>query len=202
MKVLGLCGAAGSGKDHVYKLLDGLDRGQVMRVALADEVRHEVEEIVGGGSYLPTVWEKPYPVEIRSLLQWWGTDLRRKADEDYWVNKTAQTIEGIEWEGETDLVVVTDIRFANEAEMVRDLGGWVAEVGASAVVRARRLGGQLPPAHASEVIDFQRSGFIWNDLERPMMDPDTAVFLGYDGRCFKCLTFQAHPFHDGGSVNE
>lgn len=205
MKVIGLCGYAGSGKDYVYKKLDAFlatRQETTLRVALADEVRHEVEAIVGGGSYLPTVWEKPYPDEIRRLLQWWGTDLRRAADEDYWTFKTHGTIEDIEREGDTDVVIVTDVRFANEADMIRSLGGIVVQVLATGEKRAERLGGSLPPEHASEVIDFATDAAIWNHTG-PVLSGTVARYLGLASTCAKCRTlYGEHPWHDDGTSGD
>ena len=167
-RLLGLTGHAGSGKDYVHALLDGmLPNGNVIRVALADEVRFEIEATLAPGQHLPAVWDKPYRNSVRRLLQWWGTDFRRAQDPEYWVEQTRDTIltHFEEREDEATLIVVTDVRFDNEAAMVRNLGGFVAEVRASDDIRAERLGGSLPPAHASEVIDFDTDGVIENDSE-------------------------------------
>lgn len=171
-KVVGLTGYAGSGKDYVYGEL--CESVGAVRVAFADGVRLEVEEVLAWGTRpvaqrwdevrLPAVWKKPYPVEVRRLLQWWGTEFRRAEDPDYWVKKGVDRIEGL-WEIGCGIVVVTDVRFANEAQAIRDLGGIVLQVTAADDIRAERLGGELPPAHASEVIDFETDGTIENDHE-------------------------------------
>lgn len=168
MRIVGLTGYAGSGKDYVCDILRA--EYYATRVAFADGVRLEVEEFLSPGTQpieyssqarLPAVWKKPYPDEIRRLLQWWGTEYRRAEDQDYWVNKGVQRIKAARTT--FDLVIVTDVRFQNEADAIRDLGGIVLQVTASQEIRARRLGGSLPPAHASEVIDFGVDGLIRND---------------------------------------
>jgi len=163
MKVVGLTGYAGSGKDYVCDTLKG--NYEAVRVAFADGVRLEIEETLlarsPGQRGLEALWHKPYPDEIRRLLQWWGTEYRRAEDENYWVKKGIERIEDV-YEF-YDLVVVTDVRFGNEADAIHALGGIVLEVTASEDVRRQRLGGQLPPAHASEVIDFEVDGTIRND---------------------------------------
>lgn len=56
-----------------------------------------------------------------ALLQWWGTDLRRKHfGENYWVSKTiAQIVKE-----NPDVALITDTRFPNEAQAVKNLGGY------------------------------------------------------------------------------
>lgn len=175
-KLIGLAGHAGSGKDFVYDLLT-TEFSDIQRVAFADEVRFEVEDALNGGMPLYSVWDKPYSDEVRALLQWWGTEYRRNQDEMYWVNKARATIEeALEW---ADLVVVTDMRFINEAALIKYLGGMTVEVTASKSVRRRRLGGSLPPEHASEDIDFPIDVFITNN-ERPRMPQDLNEYIGLD----------------------
>ena len=157
MKILGLCGHAGSGKDHLAsKLKLGGFYGFVERVALADELRLELEEELGLGHRHRNnpLWNKPYSESVRWILQHYGSEFRRAQDPEYWVRKTQNHILDIEQEGVIDLVVMTDVRFANEAEMIRDLDGRIVEVWADIEVRRERLGG-LPPSHQSEVIDFE-----------------------------------------------
>ena len=158
MRVLGLTGYAGSGKDYTYAHLKETYDGQVARLAFADGVRHEIEDILARpnseiGKILPALWEKPYPPEVRALLQWWGTEFRRAQDPDYWVKKGIERLEEYESVG-IDLAVVTDVRFANEAQAIKEIGGLVVEVVAADHLRKERLGGALPPVHDSEVIDF------------------------------------------------
>jgi phosphomevalonate kinase len=164
-KTLGLAGKAGAGKDYVCELIQGIYAAHGLRaerVAFADGLKQDIEETLGLNrgtcQSIPVLRQKPYTPEVRALLQWWGTELRRSQDEDYWVKKGMEMIE----RSTADLVIVTDVRFANEAEIIRDHGGIVAEVFAESHVRQERLGGVLPPEHASEVIDFEVDAIILN----------------------------------------
>lgn len=203
-QLIGLTGYAGAGKDYTYEALKlYLKDRPVIRVALADEVRFEVQDYLNNGDHLSAVWNKPYPREIRSLLQWWGTELRRSQDEDYWVNKAAETIDGVWREFPNGaLVVVTDVRFDNEAEMVRDLGGIVLEVIAPEETRRKRLGGHLPPAHASEVIDFDVDGKVKNGRTFSLPLRATQYLEGFHPKCLPCHFLYAHPIHDFGVTND
>jgi hypothetical protein len=174
MNIIGLAGHAGAGKDHTYEYLkDLLSPLQVTRVAFADSLKFDIEDTLGLTPYaLGAIRSKPYRDEIRMLLQWWGTELRRQHyGDDYWVRKGMEMVE--EASGYSHLVVVTDVRFTNEAEIIREHGGIVAEVLAQPDTRRARLGGVLPPAHASEDVDFYIDGFI--DSDRETIIPDVVL---------------------------
>lgn len=133
IKLIGLVGRMGSGKDAVAALLHM--RGY-KRYAFADELRLEVMDILldrGLPSDIPEnktwlyvnarrdeVWPKPTTLGMRKLLQYHGTEYRRKQDEDYWVNKLAPKLVG--------MCVVSDVRFPNEVKMIRDRGGVIWRV--------------------------------------------------------------------------
>jgi hypothetical protein len=76
MKIIGLTGKAGAGKDYVYETIDAsLHTHQaVRRMAFADGVKIDIQDAVARGRDLVELWEKPYTHEVRALLQWWGTD--------------------------------------------------------------------------------------------------------------------------------
>lgn len=145
MKLVALCGAAGAGKDTVADMLPA------RKLAFADALYREVAEAWGVEQHVlrcretketPTgilaiqsckafgFW--PWAVENltaplyesspRQILQWWG-DYRRAKDPDYFVNATAQHIaNGL------GPLVITDVRFPNEAALVRQLGGQLWQI--------------------------------------------------------------------------
>jgi len=164
MKILGLCGKAGAGKDYTYETLDKLYTG-VWRVSFADELRYELNQALSPARILPALWEKPYSEEVRWILQHYGTEYRRDQNPDYWVNLTEKRLEDFSYDPAA-VVVFTDVRFANEADMIRRNGGMVAEVVVrDEALRKARLGGTLPPAHASENMDFAVDAYILNDTK-------------------------------------
>jgi len=64
--------------------------------------------------------------EYRRLMKVYGTDVGREIDENLWVNIARETIEQLRLEG--NKVVITGMRFPNELQMIRELGGtllWV-----------------------------------------------------------------------------
>ena len=82
----------------------------------------------------------------------WGTDYRRKRSrDDYWLR---QWLYG--WQhGLGGLHVVPDVRFANEAEAIRELGG--------VIVRVERPGVGPLSAHVSEVPPAEPDFIIRNN---------------------------------------
>lgn len=149
LNLIGLTGRAGSGKDEAAKAL--VAQGW-KRDAFADRMRkavlaldpwvvdHEgyvyrVSEIVGHYGWDVAKRENG---EVRRLLQRFGTEAGREIHGvDCWVDALLR-----DWDGQTPLVV-TDVRFDNEAEAIRELGGRIVHITRPGVE-------PLPGDHASE----------------------------------------------------
>lgn len=84
----------------------------------ASELYKRVEPIISEGN-IDSHSRSPH---IRSMLQYLGTDVRRKAEPDYWVDRMLATIRS---QTGTDFVTIPDIRFPNEANMVIKNGGYL-----------------------------------------------------------------------------
>jgi hypothetical protein len=128
--IIGLSGYAQSGKDTVAELLC-LNYGYHRR-AFADPMRdaiYALNPIFESGNRVADMvdeygWDvaKSSP-EIRRLLQVFGTDVGRKMfNENFWVDIT---LAGLNSEHR---VVISDVRFPNEAEAIKNLGGQVWRV--------------------------------------------------------------------------
>lgn len=148
MKLIALCGAAGSGKDTVADMLPA------RKLAFADALYREVAEAWGVEQHVLRCRDtKETPTGIlalfrcaddsfvaeshladhwgvarspRQILQWWG-DYRRAQDPDYFVQQTAADVAFARNEG-CSPVVITDVRFPNEAALVRQLGGQLWQI--------------------------------------------------------------------------
>lgn len=57
------------------------------------------------------------------LLQWWGTEFRRAQNPNYWVEAWKKAIDP-----KADVVIVTDVRFVNEAEAIKAASGVTIKV--------------------------------------------------------------------------
>jgi hypothetical protein len=62
------------------------------------------------------------PPLMRALLQNYGTEVRRRDHDDYWV------VQWLKRASKEKNVVVDDVRFLNEAQAVRDMGGSVIRI--------------------------------------------------------------------------
>lgn len=89
---------------------------------------------------------EPYKARSpRNILQWWGTEYRRVQNPGYWVTAAQQTILSL-WAQPMPPsgIVVTDVRFPNEAELIRNLGGLIWKIDRPGTAPA-------PTGHVSEV---------------------------------------------------
>lgn len=143
-RVIGLCGAAGAGKDTVADMLPGFTKlafadllyrevaaaHSVTVEWLKDRSRKETPQpelaeqncmLFSFGKFCHP-WPEGFlewsqePRTPRHVLQRWG-DYRRSQDPDYFVKRT---IAEMGWGGS---YVLSDVRFANEAAAVRAAGG-------------------------------------------------------------------------------
>jgi hypothetical protein len=64
----------------------------------------------------------------RQIMQLWGTEYRRAQDPDYWVKKLTTRVRYYAQSSLCDLFVVTDVRFANEAALVRRIGAQLWQI--------------------------------------------------------------------------
>ena len=97
------------------------------------------------------------PRSPRQIMQWWGTEYRRALHPGYWVSKAAQHIR---WRHQTlrdRLIVITDVRFEDEANLVRALAGQIWQI--------KRPGHEVGTgAHVSEVAgDLFRPNLVINN---------------------------------------
>jgi len=65
-------------------------------------------------------------VTVRRILQWWGTEYRRAGDPDYWTKAWGRKIEQLDLR--TMLVLVDDVRFMNELNVIREHGGLIIKI--------------------------------------------------------------------------
>lgn len=133
---IGLVGLARAGKDTLASFL--VEEGPFVRVAYADALKAaalDVDPVVTSpapawrsGRLSEVVaaagWEEAKAIdEVRRFLQAFGVSVRDHVDPDAWVHAAARTM--IRAEGP---VVVTDVRFPNEAQAIRDRGGLIVKV--------------------------------------------------------------------------
>lgn len=133
--LIGLHGLAESGKDTVGGLLARQLRAAT--VAIADEVRADLlvlDPLVTADCRLSQLvaaigWDAAKRCnEVRRLLQVFGTEIVRErvADENHWIRRAREAINAPLLAGRS--VIVTDVRFDNEAHAIRGRGGVIVRV--------------------------------------------------------------------------
>lgn len=135
--IIGLSGYATAGKDALGRFL--VDDHGYVRYSFADVLReclyalNPVVDLMGGGfirvrQIVDAIgWDraKTENDEIRRLLQALGTEVGRNIlGENLWVDAVFRKIEA----NGDKLVVITDVRFPNEAHAVKDHGGYVVRI--------------------------------------------------------------------------
>lgn len=151
--LLGLSGRKFAGKDTFARLLieEGERRGiRVVRAAFVDKLKVSAARSLGfrgndqecvtlmdnfkeSGRVTVAYSDGDDPAWFsgRRYLQWVGTEAHRDVfGPDFWVDALLPLVPGV-WEARfegVDLVVVSDCRFANEAERVRSLGGKILRI--------------------------------------------------------------------------
>ncbi|NQW92674.1 MAG: hypothetical protein HQ446_01310 [Polaromonas sp.] len=84
------------------------------------------------------------PRSPRQIMQWWGTDYRRHQFAGYWIGQTEALVKHLWSERTARDIVITDVRFADEAQLVRHtFGGHLWQIERDGV-------GIAPGSHISE----------------------------------------------------
>jgi hypothetical protein len=138
--IIGICGLIGSGKGTVADIL--VKTHNFTKLSFADKLKDGVATIFGWDRAMlegdtdesrqwrelkDDFWSNETKMEVtpRLVLQLFGTDCMRNGfDDGIWVS----TIKKKLLENPTIDYVVPDVRFANEVDMIRDIGGEVWEV--------------------------------------------------------------------------
>jgi hypothetical protein len=203
--LLGLNGQIGAGKDAVYEraavLAASLGVPTPERVAFADKLKLAAARALGVDvdtlesmkrdekarvkleRFRPETSEHPadppnfmHSITVRQYLQLFGTEVGRQVFGDtFWVDQCLAP--NLDHTGR--LIIVTDCRFPNEAQRVRELGGIVVRV----------TNGPLnTEGHASEqvledsLIDFEIDNSIrgdeWANLDEAVADTLTLLLNG------------------------
>jgi len=133
MRIYGITGKAGSGKDTFFRSVHKRLPNS-LRVAFADELKREISNLTG----FTSEYIEQHKAEFRVLLQHWGTNFRRNhCGQDYWIKKLAARPVPAD-----AIVFVTDVRFQNEADWIRERNG--------KIIRVIKSGQQSADPHPSE----------------------------------------------------
>lgn len=169
-RIIGLQGPKGSGKDYAFRVIEEASPVRVKRFAMADELKLELSEHFGldlrllhgdqeekDTSLTRILWSNPMVephakgrtglLTYRELLQIYGTEVARMGrGQDVWLDMLKPKV--YEWleADEEHVAIITDIRYANEAQWVKDSGG------TNVLIDGNRLN---TDTHASETTDLE-----------------------------------------------
>ena len=105
---------------------------------------------------------------VRELLQFIGTDIGRDIiNKDIWTNITKDAVNNLKKDNN---VVITDVRFENEKDVIKDMGGYVIEI-------QRKTELSDVAKHKSEDIDFESDLVIENNGSMQKMYDQIEEFL-------------------------
>lgn len=146
--ILGLHGKMGAGKDTAYERLRVLVTDlPVIRVSYADRLKESVSALLGISRSQIEAWKNHADVVVavgvrgdftnrvrtfesteqsfRQFLQRYGTEAHRHVfGDDFWLDAALP----LDRDYSNALYVVTDVRFENEADRIRSLGGSIIRI--------------------------------------------------------------------------
>lgn len=134
MLIIGLSGKKQSGKDIVFEFAKKhIVKGTILKFAFADGVKEECSKATG----VPFNAMESNKDIYRKLYQWWGTEFRRGLfDNNYWIDYLRNKIlsneiinkDESENLGKGVIVFITDVRFKNEADWIKSVGGFIIRI--------------------------------------------------------------------------
>ena len=195
--IIGLTGRAGAGKDTAADVL--CEAYQFYRFAFADPVRAEIMRAFGVDMSIFSTDTKERKMDAlaisrcvdiefrtavgklgvspqaprspREIMRWWGTEYRRAQNHRYWTNKAGDTLHEAMRRG-FRRIVITDVRFKNEADFVRYHNGKLWEI-------RRATAESVPASHQSEA-------------EIAQIEPDIVVENNKSMTAFAAAVMQAY----------
>lgn len=166
MILIGLGHKARQGKDYVSNYMKEALPSLVSLYSFARELKlyckeHHEElltqwQLANQTKQIPACKEDPIYGYTR-ILQWYGTDVARKANPNRWVEAVA---ERIKTDG-PEIGIITDVRFPNEAAYIKENSGYTVDVVRRLADGTQFLDPNRDPNHASETaLDDYNFDFI------------------------------------------
>jgi hypothetical protein len=167
--LIGLHGKKRSGKDLAASQLYGFSSEEKGSIAFAEPIKLGCMEMFGL-SYSQVFGDEKeiidprYGKTPREILQWMGTEvIRDQFHKDHWLNLAREKIESFMNKHPKGLLFLTDVRYDNEAELIKSFGGRMIEI-------RRNQANENKDSHASEQGVSTR--FIDAVIENHTNDPD------------------------------
>lgn len=164
MILIGISGRKGSGKDAVCQRIM-VHHPSAKRIAFGDAVKEDVCRMLMISLNTLESNKELY----RPFLQWYGTDyMRKKFGEDIWLRRWSSKVA----QSDAQIVIVPDVRFVNELELIRNSNGFVLKV--------ERPSMMADDKHISETAldsfrDFDRHIMNIGSLQQVCVEVDVAL---------------------------
>lgn len=134
MQIIAFTGKKGHGKSTACNKLKEIYGDRIIRLnfkdGLIDEMKSKLSPVLNDlSNYYDKSTEELFeekPPVMRRLMQFIGTEVYREMDEDYWVSKWR--VQASHYDETNRIIVVDDVRFKNEFEVIKKFGGDVYKV--------------------------------------------------------------------------
>ena len=153
--IIALTGAKGVGKTSIAKEIASRDSDNRCVLSFADPLRRMMAQLIPMDAMTDPA-KKEQPVEWlsgkspRQLLQSLGTDWGRDmVSATIWIDAMRRLIS----EQSSDVIIIDDCRFANEAHMVHEMGGAVFQLHRDGVNYTHEHVSEVPIAFSDVLID-------------------------------------------------
>lgn len=178
--IIGICGFIGSGKDTIADYL--VNFHEFRRESFANTLKDAVSAVFGwdrtmleGRTKAAREWREEVDpwwakrldmptLTPRWVLQYWGTEVCRKGfHDDIWIASLENKLRNSE-----DNVVISDCRFPNEIQSIRNAGG--------KIVWVRR--GELPEWYGTALSANQGHNWALNELKIQKIHASETAWVG------------------------
>lgn len=116
---------------------NAVDRVLELTGVREDQARQAVDILYDAVIDYPGMDAFQHTPVTRQINQWWGSDVRRAQDPDYWVSKASVIIRNELDAGNT--VILTDGRFPNEIALVERMGGVTVRINVTPETQRNRI---------------------------------------------------------------
>jgi len=126
---IGFVGKMGAGKTTAAQYL--YEEHGFIKLAFANKLKEicsELFDIPIGENKSTIIPVSPEPLTVREIYQLMGTEVARRIDADVWTNYLERTIDKYINDSSLHGLVVDDIRFINEAEMLKSKGFYIVYI--------------------------------------------------------------------------
>ena len=127
MTLIGFTGSMGSGKSTAIECLKEIQVKQVSNIKFAQPL-YDIQEAIY--SIIKTVHQRPSTfIKDRKLLQWLGTEWGRDTiSKTLWIDLWKRDVEYLQQNYPSRIIVSDDVRFENEVDTVKSLGGYIIKI--------------------------------------------------------------------------